>query len=265
MTSSTGLTLGLDGIAALHAESLPQKDHLCGCFWAELVLRAAGVEDVDQDRVAEEAGTILPAEGSGPSVPPGEEPRRDYRLELATGHADVAGTAAPALADAVERLGEGRLAVVPVAGPWSEAAVVRLQEEAAAVEPGTTLVANIRSGHLWGARTHPSALLAHLAGQEAGASPPDWDVGHFVNLAALVRGRAGALVVVRDSYRSLGRDGYHAQPAFALARALERGDGREGGVLCVVPSATAPELRARLEEAGYDLRQWDNGTPARRE
>jgi hypothetical protein len=90
--------------------------------------------------------------------------------------------------------------------------------------------------------------------------PADWDVGHFLNLAAVVAGPARSLVLVRDSYRSLGLDGHHLQPADALANALLRGDGREGGVLCFALAMDADALRARLAADGFDLRGWDNGT-----
>jgi hypothetical protein len=302
-SSALSIAVGADGIAMLHARELPQKDNLCGCFWAAIALRAAGIEEtggepIDQDRIAWEAGTVLPADTSGNYVPPGAAPRRDYRLSLpvtrhagaagtvlpadtsgnyvppgaaprrdyrlslpVTRHAGAAGTSAPGLARALERLADGRLVVLAVAGPWNRASVVDLVATTAALAPATTLVANIRSGRLWGSRPHPRALLDHLAGRDADGPPAEWDVGHFVNLAALVRGRRGALVVVRDSYRSLGWDGHHLQPADVLARALERGDGREGGVLCISPAADAEALRARLRGGGYELRHWDNGTP----
>jgi hypothetical protein len=86
----------------------------------------------------------------------------------------------------------------------------------------------------------------------------EWDEGHFLSLFALIRGTGGALVGVRDTYRSLGWHGHHLQPPAAVAAALNRGDGREGGVLCVVPSASAAPLRAAL--TGFDLRMWDNGS-----
>jgi hypothetical protein len=66
------------------------------------------------------------------------------------------------------------------------------------------------------------------------------------------------LVGLRDTYRSLGWHGHHLQPPSAVAAALHRGDGREGGVLCVVPSAAAPALRREL--SAFDLRMWDNGS-----
>ena len=218
-----------------------------------------------------EAGTILP-DADVESVPPGEAERRDYGVELPHGDLAVAGTSAPALANAIERLANGRLTVVPVAGPWGERSsqvtdcyldpVGALVEAVADVAPAATLIANVRTGPLWGSRAHPSAIVDYLAGREIEPPPADWDTGHFVNVVALVRGPARSALVVRDSYRSLGVDGYHVQPAEAFARALERGDGREGGVLCVAPADDAERLRARLESAGYELRHWDNGTPS---
>jgi hypothetical protein len=249
---------GADSIAELHTRELPQKDNLCGCFWGTIVLRAAGIANVDQDRVAVEAGTTLPEGDPATFVPPGEKPRQDYRVSLPTAAGPGAsGTSAPGLARAIERLADGRLVVLPIAGPWtaeSVADLIDLSQEA-------ILLANIRSGRLWGSRPDPGALLAHLAGRPLEPPPADWDVGHYVNLVTIVRAPAGSLVVVRDSYRSLGWGGYHFQPADAVAQALLRGDGREGGVLCVCRPEDEPPLRAELERGGYELGHWNNGTP----
>ena len=259
--------VGSRAVAALHAADLPQKDNLCGCFWASIALRAAGVEDdgggpVDQDRLALESGTLLPEGDPAGFVPPGEASRQDYRLSLPTAADPVdGGTAAPALAAAVERLGGGRLSVLPVAGPWSGPSVIGLLEAVREAAPETVMIANVRSGALWGTRPDPAALLAYLAGEEPEAPPADWDVGHFVNLAAVVTAGDRALVLVRDSYRELGWDGHHLQPAEALAAGLRRDDGREGGVLCVAAASEAEALRARLTADGFELRHWDNGTP----
>ena len=38
----TILTRGADRLLELHAAELPQKDELCGCFWATLALRLHG-------------------------------------------------------------------------------------------------------------------------------------------------------------------------------------------------------------------------------
>jgi hypothetical protein len=265
------VTAGPAEVAAFHARELPQKDNLCGCFWASIALRAAGIESadgepLDQDRLAVEAGTLLPEGDPVSFVPPGESSRQDYRVELPLADDPVeSGTAAPALADALERLAGGRLRVLPVAGPWSGGSVASLSRAAAEVTPGTLLLANIRTGPLWGTGPDPALLLAYLGGEEVRGPQHEWDVGHFVNIAALVTTGDRALVVVRDSYRSLGWGGHHLQPADALAAALEREDGREGGVLCITPAGEDAVLRNRLSADGFELRHWDNGTPPQAE
>jgi hypothetical protein len=232
-----------EGLAKLYAAERQQKDNLCGCFWGALVLRSAGVEVDPQTHVA-----------------PGATPRNDYRVELPVDPAPgVAGTAAPAVARAIERLSAGALAAIPVAGPWTAESVRTLMDVAAAA----TLIANVRTGAFWGSRPDPATVLAHLRGEEVEPPPPDWDVGHFVNFAALVRGPAAELVVVRDTYQELGLAGHHLQPPGRVAAALRRDDGHEGGVLAVIGSAQAARLRERLGGEGFELRHWHNGTPDR--
>ena len=90
--------------AVAYAAEGQQMDNLCGCFWASLALRAAGI-DADQEAVALEARSILPGGDPQTHVAPGATPRCDYRVELPL--ADVpatAGTAAPPLRAAIERL-----------------------------------------------------------------------------------------------------------------------------------------------------------------
>jgi hypothetical protein len=168
------------------------------------------------------------------------------------------------VARAVEELSGAHLAVVPVAGPWSAQTVVSLvgvvASSVAGSPTGCTLVANVRTGRLWGSRPGPALLLDHLSGRPVQPPEADWDCGHFVGIAGSVGGPGGALVIVRDTYRQLGWDGYHLQPAGAMAEALSRGDGKEGGVLCVCEAAAAGALARELEGAGFELRHWDNGS-----
>jgi hypothetical protein len=258
--------LGSAARAADHDAELPQKDQLCGAFWTCLALRAHGVrecdgEPVDQDLVAREAGSTL-AEGDPLEwVPPGEGSRGDYRLELPlAADPETAGTAASTLGGAVERISGGALATVPVAGPWTAASVVGLMERVLELAPDAVLVANLRTGPLWATHASAALLFAVLAGEDTDGPPCEWDEGHFVSLALLVRGAGGALVGIRDTYRSLGWNGLHLQPPAAVAAALVRGDGREGGVLCVCRADEAGAVRAGLEADGFQLRDWDNGS-----
>jgi hypothetical protein len=245
-------------VADLYAADGQQMDNLCGCFWASLALRAAGIEQ-DQEAVALEAGAILPGGDPITHVAPGAAPRNDYRVELPLAAVPAtAGTAAPPLAAAIERLSAGSLAAIPVAGPWTSDGVCALLDTAG---PTAMLIANLRTGRFWGSRPDPSVLLAHLTGGSPQPPPADWDVGHFVELAALVRGPAAALVVVRDTYRELGVSGHHLQPPERVAAALRRDDGHQGGVLAVCAAAGADALREALRAEGLELRGWDNGTP----
>jgi hypothetical protein len=232
-----------------------QKDSLCGPFHAARVLLDAGIAEcegipVDQDLVALHAGTTVPP---GPEAPPGAESLRDYRYQLPVVDAAHAGTSPAGLADAIVLLSGGRLECVPLRGAWRASVVERLVEAAPTLE--ARLIANLRTGRLWGSRPPVEALVAELAGEPASAVPgADWDVGHFVELVTVARGRGGALVVVRDSYPSFGWMGHHLQPPRAIAAALLRGDGRAGGVLAVVRSGAAAAVADLAEELELDTR-----------
>ena len=246
-------------LARLHAAERQQMDNLCGCFWASLALRAAGI-DADQETVALEAGAILPGGDPQTHVAPGATPRNDYRVELPmAADPDTAGTAAPELAAAIRRISGGTLGAIEIGGPWTGETVTAVLDLAG---PAAVLIANLRTGLFWGSRPDPGVILNHLAGADPEPPPADWDVGHFVELATMVRGPAGALVVVRDTYQELGLAAHHLQPPDRVAAALRREDGREGGILAVCASGAADDLRRRLRGAGLELRGWDNGTPA---
>ncbi len=249
--------------ALLHERAMPQKDQLCGPFWGALTLAAAG-HPVGQDEVALRAGTTL-AEGDPTQwLPPGASPRTDYALPIPVSPDEgSAGTSAPGLARGIEELSDGAVGVLPVAGPWTAETVVSLVEISAAQAPECALVANLRTGRLWGSRPPARLLLDHLLGLPVAPPPPDWDCGHFLTIAACMSGPGGALIALRDTYPQLGWEGYHLQPAGAVAAALERGDGREGGVLCACDAQVAKTLAGRLGEAGFELRHWDNGSADR--
>jgi hypothetical protein len=125
------------------------------------------------------------------------------------------------------------------------------------------VIANVGTGHLWGSRTTPPILLSYLtSGNAELGAPPDWDVGHFVGMFGRIEGPGGTLVIVGDTYRSLGWEAVHLQPIERFADALARtGSGRASGVVLVVSRDDAEHVEQRLCAAGLEIRTWDNGTP----
>jgi hypothetical protein len=252
---------GPQSFALLHERAMPQKDQLCGPFWGALTLTAAG-HPTDQDEVALRAGTTLAQGDPAEWLPPGASPRTDYSLSLPVATEEASsGTSASALARSIEELSGNALKVIPVAGPWRGAKVVALVEIVAAEAPECTLVANLRTGRLWGSRPPARLLLDHLLGLPVEPPIADWDCGHFLAIVATLSGPNNTLVALRDTYPEFGWGGYHLQPGGAVAAALERGDGHEGGVLCVCEASAAEAFAGKLEEAGFELRHWNNGTP----
>jgi hypothetical protein len=245
------------------ASGAQQKDNLCGPFWAARVLNESGYSSwdgrpIDSDLIALRARTMLPVAHPGPDVPPGAVSLTDYRYELPTAPAEHSGTSAQRLAQAIEAASAGELRVVSLRGQWTAQRVERLVDEAR--ELGVRLIANLRTGRLWGGRPSIEVLLGELEGESVQEPAADWDVGHFVELEMLIRGPKGSLVVVHDSYPSLGWAGRHLQPPRAVAAALLRGDGREGGVLVVGPKEQDESMKALAGRTGLDEGGWDNGT-----
>jgi hypothetical protein len=240
-----------------------QKDNLCGPFWAARVLTETGYSSwdgrpIDSDLIALRARTVLPEAHPGPDLPPGAVSLTDYQFELLTAPVEQSGTSAPRLAQAIEAASAGELRVVSLRGQWTPDRVERLVDETR--ELGVRLIANLRTGRLWGGRPPIEVLLGELEGQSVQEPAADWDVGHFVELEMLIRGPKGSLVVVHDSYPSLGWAGRHLQPPRAVAAALLRGDGREGGVLAVAPKAQEESVKALATRFGIETGAWDNGT-----
>jgi hypothetical protein len=268
-TARLAVTLlpGAREMLSLHARELPQRDDLCGAFCASLALRAAGVSNhgsgpVDQDAVALAAGTVISATPAPEILPAGERGRRDYRLALPTiDDEGASGTTAEGLVRAIGELSDGRVEAVPLAGPWTEATLAALFDLAAELQRPATLLANLATHHLWGSRATLPQLLGYLIDGDEHGPAPDWDVGHFALVFGRVAGEAGTLYALADTYRSLGQDGVHMQPAARLAAAIDRRDKPAGGVIVAVCAADAAAVRERASAAGLREGLWDNGTP----
>ncbi len=89
----------------------------------------------------------------------------------------------------------------------------------------------------------------------------DWHVGHFVGVAGLWRMDDGPWwLLLFDTYKERGFDGYQPQPAELMRRGLVRSDGRGGGLLVVVPRDAIDEAAAAIEGIGLCLTIWSNGS-----
>jgi hypothetical protein len=80
--------------------------------------------------------------------------------------------------------------------------------------------------------------------------------------ATLGYGRADLIAAAREQVSRLSFV-HNERLTNPAQEKLARGDGREGGVLCVAPPASGAALRASLGGAGFEVRHWDNGTPER--
>lgn len=266
--SELELTL-LSGARALleaHARELPQRDDLCGAFCGSLALNAAGLlrragAPLDQDAVAQLAGSLVSREPDLEALPEGEHGRRDYRIQPPLiDDASVAGTNCAGVLAAIEELSGGALAALPYARPWTGPALAAVFEATASLQRPASLVANVATRHLWGASPSLAQLLAFLLDGADGGPPPDWDVGHFVCVVGRLRGPGGELYGVADTYPSLGMRGVHVQPRDRLAQALARPGMAPGGLIAVVAREDAETVREAAAECGLVEGAWDNGT-----
>lgn len=260
---AVALLPGAGRLVDLHARELPQKDDLCGAFWATLALRAARPDDphdwIDQDAVAAAAGTTVAAVPNG-SRPPNEPGRRDYRLQLpAAADPERSGTSPAGLMRALSQLSGGEVATVPVSGRW-EPSVLRALVAVAQTVPMLAVVANVATGKLWGSRPRLDEVLAHLETGALDGPPPDWSTGHFVAILGTAEGQAGTLAIVADTYPTLGWRGVHLQPLELMSDALHRDGDGFGGVLLVAPVDYADSLAERVVSTGLRVGAWDNGS-----
>jgi hypothetical protein len=244
-------------VAREHLLAGQQQDNLCGCYWAAICLRADGLEvtpSTSRSRPAHRSGGIPDdVHRARPGSTTGYlcRSRRGRRPDVGAG-----------LVEAVARVSGGRRALVPLRAAWVQERVLAVLDLCRANPRWEAVpIANVRTGRFWGSRLPIGDALAWLAGNDVEASPPDWDVGHFVNLAGTWDGPSRSLVIVRDSYPAFGWDAHHLQPPEVLAAALRRDDGREGGVGLYVADEDASEVELVAKDRDFEVVSWDNGTP----
>jgi len=79
-------------------------------------------------------------------------------------------------------------------------------------------------------------------------------LGHFVSCAGFVHGLS-TFFIIRETYK---RFGVQLQPFDSILRGLNRGDGREGGILAIAPKEYNETLVEKLQD--FELTLWDNGS-----
>jgi hypothetical protein len=264
-------------VGRAHRAAGAQPDNLCGPYWVAILLQSAGggggSDDGSQigdllwpERISLAARTTVPQGDSATWLPRGEVSRSAYRLPIPVAtEAMSSGTSIPGMLEAVEEVSAGAFRLLPLRGRHGGPLDVEALDVLFDLLFGhpsweATPILNLRSGKLWGSRIPLDEALGFLFGEEVTPLEPDWDVGHYLTVAGIVRGPRRRLVLIRDSYPSLGWGGYHLQPPEVVAGALWRDDGREGGCLLFLGADDLDEAERSFKEAGFDIGVWDNGT-----
>ena len=270
-----------------------QRPATCGAYVARYLMAPLGfavhdgVPTTREDYLALLAGTVMEAYEEEPAEAVRAEVRRlgltdgeaaerfgeaYYAWPLhATGDPAVAGTSPTGTARIVAETSGGALVTLPVPARDASGAI-RLTEarwdglldllvdrlDEWRVHP----IANYESDQLLDP-TAPTYDASALSSSDPAAVIPmdDWGVGHFAGVGAIWRATDGRRwVLLLDTYRERGFSRYEPQPAELLRLALVRGDGRDGGLLLVLPRESLDAAQAALEALGLEVRMWGNGS-----
>jgi hypothetical protein len=110
----------------------------------------------------------------------------------------------------------------------------------------------------------PAYTAEALRGPAPASSIPldRWGVGHFAGVGAEWRADDGRRwLLLLDTYRERGFDRYEPQPADLVRDALIRSDGRDGGMLLILPREHLEAATAAIRALGLEPRMWANGSP----
>lgn len=287
----------VDAMAERFDALTDQRPETCGAYALSYLLpplrfeRHGELDLRDEDALAHLAGVVIHADEVAPSeaiaarVRSGELteaeaiaqfPRTWYRYPVRSSADPVVGGTSPVgVARAIAVGTDGALGTVPVPGRRGGRGGGEVQLTPDRWEALFDLLArHLRGWDLHVVVNYESDQLlkpnAEAYTAEALASPgavdrlprDDWNVGHFAGLAGLWRRPWGEpWVVLFDTYKERGFDGYQPQPAELMRRGLVRDDGRGGGLLLVLPSARLGETIRAVEGLGLEVGPWSNGSP----
>jgi hypothetical protein len=290
------ITVDRAGEIAVHFDALgPQRPATCGAYALSYLLPAIGFtthEGSDlaaEDYLAHLAAVIVEAEEVGPSdeisrrVAAGELSEDEalrrfgrtwYRFPVRASADPVeSGTSPTGVARAIALGTGGALGCVPIASRAADGATQLKPER---WEQLLELLADHVADWRWHAilnyeanqllrpadtRYRPENLRAINAAELIPRD--DWGVGHFAGLLGLWQRRVDGAwwLLLLDTYKERGFEGYQPQPAEMVRRALVREDGRGGGMLLVLPRAVLEPATEALRRLGIEPRAWSNGSP----
>jgi hypothetical protein len=270
-----------------------QRPATCGAYAARYLLAplgyttAEGVDTTREDFLAHLAGTVIEndeladvraaqaqVESLGMTDAEAIErfPRIWYGWPLRSSDDDViTGTSPTGTARAIAVGSGGALVTLPIPGRDQGRAVALTPERFDALldvvekhleDWGIHPIANIEVDQLLDA-TSDAYAPATLAGADPEAAIPRerWGVGHFVGIGALWRAADGRRwVLLLDTYKARGFEGYVPMPAESLRRAVIREDGRDGGLLLVLRRGSLDSARDAVDRLGLEIRMWGNGS-----
>jgi hypothetical protein len=285
---------GVDAMAERFDRLREQRPSTCGAYALSYLLPALGFERHDghdltaEDYLAHLAGVVIEGHEVAPSrevderIARGELTERQaleqhgriwYRYPVrSSDDPTVQGTSPTGIARAIALGTDDRLSTIPIPGRGADGAVALDEARFVALFDlieehleswSLHAILNYESDHLLGPRA-PEYTLENLRAPGAIDRLPrdNWGVGHFAGLAGLWRRPGGEpWVLLFDTYKERGFDGYQPQPAELVRRALVRTDDRGGGVLMVVPRDRAGELASAVLGIGIEPRMWSNGSP----
>jgi hypothetical protein len=284
---------GWPAIADLFDLLEDQRPATCGAYAARYLLAplgfpvSDGVDTTREDYLAQLAGTVIEeseledvratatqvaALGLADAEAMRRFPRTWYGWPLRSSNDDaITGTSPTGTARAIAVGSGGELVTLPVPSRRPDGTVAFTPERFDALLQA--IEENVRA---WG--VHPIANLevdqlldstneafdpVTLAGPDPeGAIPRErWGVGHFTGVGAFWRDDDDRRwMLLLDTYKARGFDGYVPMPAESVRRAVVRQDGRAGGLLLVLRRDALEAARRSIEGLGLDIRMWSNGS-----
>lgn len=270
-----------------------QRPATCGAYAARYLLAplgfptSEGIDTTREDYLAYLGGTVIEDEemaevrairevvaaaGLSDEEAIGRYPRTWYGWPLRSSEKEpTLGTSPTGTARAVSVASGGALVTVPVPSRDRNRDVLLTPERFDALlavigvhvtDWGVHPIANLEVDQLLDATSDAYSAEA-LAGADPEASIPRerWGVGHFVGVGAIWRAADGRRwLLLLDTYKARGFDGYVPMPAESLRRAIVREDGRDGGLLLVLRRDALDAARDAIEGLGFEIRMWGNGS-----